>query len=447
MSDDRDRRKDQDPTVDFGDEFGEVSFADGDDSGPAISFSGGDTEQLPHWTEPPSGEVPRFLKESTGAARRPSNDTQTSDPTTVWSAYRDEEPTGGSPRPRVDLTGSSSHRFETTPPPPVQRPARPGRIVIGTDPTGEARRPAPRDPSTAQRRRPTQVTRATREPRAGQHGGRDLPTAIAVGALLGAMFIAATVWRPAAVMAIVVAAVGLASYEFLKKSETAGYKPALVIGVTGSIAAPLAAYWIGDAALPLVFAFAFMATAITFIGGDGLESGPLPNTSITMMPLIWVGLLGSYAALILRFSTYGGSFADTGTDTLFIVVTGVIAHDVVAYMVGSAAGRTPLRDWISPNKTVEGFLGGVIGTFAAVIIVGMQNSTWNDASEWILLAVVISIFAPLGDLAESMFKRNLNIKDFGSVLRGHGGALDRFDSLLFTLPAVYYLTLVIQPWG
>ncbi len=447
MSDDRDRRKDQDPTVDFGDEFGEVSFASDDDSGPAISFSGGDTEQLPHWTEPPTGEVPRFLKDPTGSTRRPTDDTQGSDPTTVWSAYRDDEPTGGSRRPTVDLTGSSSRKFETTTPPPVERPARSGRIVIGTDPTGETRRPLPRDASTAQRRRPTQVTRAPREPRGPQDRGRDLPTAIAVGALLAAVYIAATVWRPAAVMAIVIAAVGLASFEFLKKSEAAGYKPALVIGVVGSVAAPLAAYWIGDAALPLVFAFAFMATAITFVGSDGLESGPLPNTSITMMPLLWTGLLGSYAALILRFSTYGGSFADTGTDTLFIVVAGVIAHDVAAYSVGSAAGRTPLREWISPNKTIEGFLGGVIGTFAAVIIIGMQSNTWNDASEWILLAVVISIFAPLGDLAESMFKRNLNVKDFGSVFRGHGGALDRFDSLLFTLPAAYYLTLVIQPWG
>ena len=445
MSDDRDKRKDQDPTVDFGDEFGEVRFASDDDSGPAITFSGGETEQLPHWTEPPTGEVPRFLKDQTGGTRR--DDTRGSDPTSVWSAYRDDEPTGGSNRPRVDLTGGSTRRFETTTPPPVQRPHREGRIVIGTDPTGETRRPAPRDPSTAQRRRPAQVTRAPREPRAVPAGGRDLPTATAVGALLGAAFIAATVWRPAAVMVIVLAAVGLAAFEFLQKAETAGYKPAMVIGVVGSVSAPLAAYWIGDAALPLVFAFAFMATAITFVGSDGLESGPLPNASITMMPLIWIGLLGSYAALMLRFSTYGGSYANTGTDTLFIVVAGVIAHDIAGYFVGSAAGRTPLREWISPNKTIEGFLGGVIGTFVVVVVIGMRSDTWNDFSEWILLAVVISVFAPLGDLAESMFKRNLNIKDFGSVLRGHGGALDRFDSLLFTLPAVYYLTLVIQPWS
>jgi phosphatidate cytidylyltransferase len=264
---------------------------------------------------------------------------------------------------------------------------------------------------------------------------------------MAAAFIAATVWRPAAVMVIVVVAVGLAAFEFLSQAEGAGYRPATVIGVVGCVASPLAAYWIGDAALPLVFAFAFLATAITFIAADGVESAPVPNTAITMMPLIWVGLLGSYAALILRFSTFGGTYENTGTDTFFILVIGVIAHDIVAFFAGRAAGRTPLRSWISPNKTVEGLIGGIVGTFVAVILVGMQSTTWNDPIEWVMLAVVISIFAPLGDLAESMFKRNLNIKDFGSVLKGHGGALDRFDSLLFALPAVYYLTLVIQPWS
>jgi phosphatidate cytidylyltransferase len=77
----------------------------------------------------------------------------------------------------------------------------------------------------------------------------------------------------------------------------------------------------------------------------------------------------------------------------------------------------------------------------------MQSGTWTKLSQWLIIALVISIAAPIGDLTESMIKRSLDIKDFGTLLRGHGGALDRFDSMLFTLPVIYYLTLVLAPWA
>ena len=81
-------------------------------------------------------------------------------------------------------------------------------------------------------------------------------------------------------------------------------------------------------------------------------------------------------------------------------------------------------------------------------MMGMQSrsDTWSSTSDLLMLGIVISIMAPLGDLTESMFKRNLDVKDFGAIIRGHGGVLDRFDGFLFTLPAVYYLMLVIEPW-
>ncbi|NDA77000.1 MAG: hypothetical protein EBY07_04185 [Actinobacteria bacterium] len=114
--------------------------------------------------------------------------------------------------------------------------------------------------------------------------------------------------------------------------------------------------------------------------------------------------------------------------------------------MGSAAGNTPLRQWISPNKTVEGLLGGSVATLVAMWIVSLQSDTWNDIGEVVLLAIVVAVLAPLGDMVESMFKRNLDIKDFGSVIRGHGGVLDRFDGFLFVLPASYYLLMVLQPY-
>jgi len=447
-----------DPTIDFGDEFGVVRFGSDDDSGPALSFGGNETEQLPHWTEPATGEIPRFMKQDTEAARRPA--AEIDDETDVWSAYN--EPSTGARRPPVDLTGGS-RRFETTTPPPVERPRREGRIVIGTDPTGETRRPvAPRDASGAQTR-PTQVTRAGRPNQGGRPaggrpvgtgsmsrppvGGRDLPTATAVGALLLAAFIGALLLSPAAVMIIVLAAIGLAAFEFFTQITQAGYRPISIIGIVGCVASPAVAYWKGDSAIPLVLMFAFVATSLVFVSGDSVESGPVPNSAATMIALLWIGLLGSYAGLILRWSTLGDAFAHRGTDTLFIIVAGVVANDIAAYFVGTAIGRQPLREWISPKKSVEGVIGGTIGTFVIVVLVGMQSTTWSTFGSWILLALVISIMAPLGDLTESMFKRNLDIKDFGTLLSGHGGALDRFDSMLFVLPAVYYLGMVITPWA
>ena len=89
-----------------------------------------------------------------------------------------------------------------------------------------------------------------------------------------------------------------------------------------------------------------------------------------------------------------------------------------------------------------------MATIVAMVLVGVtdKSTTWNSAGDLLLLGIVISIIAPIGDLTESMFKRNLDIKDFGTIVKGHGGVLDRFDGFLFALPAVYYLLQVLEPW-
>jgi phosphatidate cytidylyltransferase len=281
---------------------------------------------------------------------------------------------------------------------------------------------------------------------AGGNTGRDLPTAVTTGLILLAVFLGAIMWRPAAVMLIVVAVVAVAAVEFFSKVTEKGYRPATFAGILTCVAAPIAAYWIGDASLPLVFAFGFLATSIGFIGSSSVHSGPMPNVAITNMAMTWIGLLGSFAALILRHSVNGG-LAHAGTDTLFMIVIGVIANDVGGLFFGASIGKTPLREWISPNKTIEGAIGGAIATLVAVIVFGSQNGTWNSMGEWIALTIVIAVMAPMGDLVESMFKRNLDVKDFGTIVAGHGGVLDRFDGFFFVLPAAYYLMLVISPWA
>jgi len=463
MSDEKRRDDTGGYGTDFGDDFGTIQFADEGD-GPSLSF-GDDTGPLPHWTEPPTSELPRTV-----AADTTSDD--------VWSTFSRPavQPTQA-PEPRGglfdDLAGDTtpsgaSYRDEPTrearyfddePTAPAPIPARrEPRLVIGSDPTDERlrrpdapSRPTQRPSGTGPVGRPP-VTRGARpapsRQRSGGNFGRDLPQAVTAGLILAAAFIAALMWRPAAVMIFVVAVVGLAGVEFFNKVTEKGYRPATVAGIAACVAAPLAAYWIGDASLPLVFTFAFAASAIGFIGASGVQSGPLPNVAITTLATIWIGLFGSFAALIVRYSTFslGVPGFNVGTDTLFIIAAGVVANDVMALFVGSAAGRTPLREWISPSKSVEGLIGGTVGTFLAVAIIGTQSGTWNRTSEWLLMALVISVLAPIGDLVESMFKRNLDVKDFGTFIPGHGGVLDRFDGFLFVLPGAYYLMLVIQPW-
>lgn len=419
MSDDIWRRKDDTGSndssgygTDFGSDFGTVQFADDPTAEPALSFGSGDTGNLPHWTEPATGELPVTDDDDTdvwGTFQEPSEPTRRADHITIGSDPTDER------RRQRDITGDISRDITRDVTGGVSRPRQ-----------QPVRRSGPRGP--------------------GGGIGRDMPTAVTTGLVLLAAFLGAIMWRPAAVMLIVLAVVGLAAVEFFSKVTEKGYRPATFAGLLTCIAAPLAAYWIGDASLPLVFAFGFLATSIGFLGSSSIQSGPMPNVAITTMAMTWIGLMGSFAALILRYSVNGGA-VHAGTDTLFMVVIGVIANDVGGLFVGASLGKTPLREWISPNKTVEGVIGGALATLIAVVVVGSQNGTWNSMGEWIALAIVIAVMAPLGDLVESMFKRNLDVKDFGTIVAGHGGVLDRFDAFLFVLPAAYYLMLVISPWA
>jgi phosphatidate cytidylyltransferase len=116
-----------------------------------------------------------------------------------------------------------------------------------------------------------------------------------------------------------------------------------------------------------------------------------------------------------------------------------VAADVVAYVIGSRIGSRRLAPWVSPSKTVEGVIAGGVAALVVGAIVGHEVAPWGGFKHGLLLGLVIAVLAPMGDLFESMVKRDLAVKDSGSALPGHGGLLDRFDSMLIVLPAVYYL--------
>ncbi len=146
--------------------------------------------------------------------------------------------------------------------------------------------------------------------------------------------------------------------------------------------------------------------------------------------------IGGMAAFGGQF-VYGGS--SESTKALLGIVLCVIAADAVGYFVGTNIGKTPLSPRISPNKTLEGLLGGLLGSVVVGILVSFIIDAWSGIGHGILLGLVVGVMGPFGDLSESMLKRDLGIKDFGTVLPGHGGVLDRFDAMLFCLPAGWFL--------
>ena len=459
----------RDNTIDFGDEFGEVKFADSDDSAPAISVDSTDTAQLPHWSEEPTGESPRFGVQPRDPSRPGTRDAS---------------------RPTREPSRPAS-------PPPVSRPAPEGRIRIGSDPTdqrarrtsdthptmrdrtGDISRPIPRDRTgdisrpilrdrTADPSRPTVRDRSPRRPapvrpsqvrRARPDRGdtgtqprpigadRNLSSAVIVGLVLVVLFVGTSFVGPAAVMALVIVVLGIAALEFFSQTSNRGLGAPMVVGIVACVAAPLAAYYMSHLAIAMVVVFAFIAGAVSMFGSNDDQSGAITSLGTLMLGVVYIGLLGSYAGMILRMSTLSSALPNIGTDTLFIAVFAVAANDIGAYFVGSAIGRTPLKESISPNKTVEGLIGGTIATFCVVVILGLQSDTWNSLMEWIMLAAVVSIAAPIGDLLESVLKRSLGVKDFGTVLKGHGGVLDRFDGVLLSLPTVYFLAVTLTPWA
>lgn len=167
---------------------------------------------------------------------------------------------------------------------------------------------------------------------------------------------------------------------------------------------------------------------------------PFHAIAFTLLGLLYITVPFSLLAKLAFFSN-----TDTlHTELLLGIFLFVWSNDTFAYIFGSLLGKHPLYAKISPKKSVEGFVGGLTATILlAVALSHFSVFTQLTMVEWTVGALIIVVFATFGDLAESMLKRYLTIKDSGNIMPGHGGFLDRFDSLLFAIPAFYtYLTVI-----
>ena len=265
---------------------------------------------------------------------------------------------------------------------------------------------------------------------------RDLRTAVLVGVgFLAAALVLFKVLGPLGGMIVAVPVLAYAAYEFFVAVNTAGFEAPMPVGVAATAGAIIAAYNYGEAALPLVLVLSVAVCFLWYLVGAGGDR-PVANIGVTVLGIGWIGLFGAFAGLLLAAPL------DHGIAFLLAAAIPTIGYDVGALFVGRSAGSRPLST-ASPNKTIEGLAGGMLLAVVAGVgfaVVGVFP--FDDWQEGLKLGVLVALVAPLGDLAESLVKRDLGIKDMGSILPGHGGLLDRFDALLFVLPAVWYLARI-----
>jgi phosphatidate cytidylyltransferase len=217
------------------------------------------------------------------------------------------------------------------------------------------------------------------------------------------------------------------------------WRPVSAVGFLGVIGMCLAAHF-GD--LRDVVAMAVATLPVLFLGivGRGETKGATLSISATMLGIFWIGFAFAHAVLLRQLTAPSGR--DVGKDLVIDVLVGTFVSDTAAYFGGRLFGRHPLAPAISPNKTVEGLGCGALAAILAVFCAGLFQQ-WLPHGTALLLGVAIAVLGPIGDLFESLIKRDAGAKDAGSLFGAHGGALDRLDAISFTVVAAYYIGVAL----
>ena len=270
-------------------------------------------------------------------------------------------------------------------------------------------------------------------------GGRNLPMAIMVGggfAVL-ALFVF-LIGRSLGPWILATGIIMVCAYELFGVFQRSGLRPATLLGLTSCFALMWGAYARGVPAITLVLFLSFVGSMLWYLT-KVIHARPLLGVATTMLGIVWVGLMGSFAALML-------ADAPDGRMLLVGAIVCAVASDVGGLAVGTLAGRSQIAPEVSPNKTVEGTVGGLVFSIFFGVIIGRSSGVWDSSFvNGLLLGLVVGVVAPIGDLSQSLIKRDLGVKDMGTALPEHGGFFDRFDSLLLALPATYFLALSLLP--
>ena len=272
------------------------------------------------------------------------------------------------------------------------------------------------------------VVEAEGHGRVRARGASDLLARVITAIVLIIALAASLLWQPA-LLALATVVFVIAAGEFYTALAKAGRHPIGLFGFIGIIGASVGAFVWGAIAIPVSFGLVVAALLLYYAVVPGRRD-PVGNLALTTTVMVWVGL-GTYAMLI--------AVSDDYRRLVVGVVVLVAAMDIAQYFVGRALGRHQLSPWVSPKKTIEGLVGGVVVAFALGALLHFIPPF--ELTSGLVLGAAVAVLTPLGDLAVSAAKRSLDIKDMGSILPGHGGFLDRIDGLLFVIPAAWVIFL------
>ena len=263
-------------------------------------------------------------------------------------------------------------------------------------------------------------------------GERDVPAAFLTGLVLAALAIGALAISSAAFAAVASVLVILGQIELYAVLRRRNQQPATAVGLVSGGLVLAAGYLRGEAAMLSMMALATMATFLWYMAVPPVHrKNVFGNIALTLLPVVYGPLLAGYALTTLALEE-----PLDGRALILAVIGLTFAYDTAAFVVGYFWGNRPLAPTVSPKKSWEGAIGA---TLVVIAISVAFVASWVDAlapvGRAVGLGLVVAVFAPLGDLAESLLKRDLGVKDMGSILPGHGGVMDRIDSVLFVAPA------------
>ena len=283
---------------------------------------------------------------------------------------------------------------------------------------------------------------ADAERRSSPGGDRDVPAAFMTGAILAAIALVSLLIGKGVFGVIAGAVVLLAQGELYGVMVKHHRQPATAVGLVTGALMLAGAYFKGEGAVLAMFAMGVVATFLWFMSSPAAtRKDTAVNIGLTILNLAWIPLLGSYLFIMLD--------APNGTDLVVAVIALTFVYDTAAFLSGSVWGGQffprPLAPSVSPKKSIQGVIVGTLVTIlVSVTLVSAFVDVFQDKRiETLLLGLVVAAAATFGDLAESLLKRDVGIKDMSGMLPGHGGVLDRIDSLLFVAPATFLFFRII----